>query len=108
MRPKKCLFIFITFIYFFYFYFFTCSLPLDRVESDGRRRRTTQRVVATHGVDEVVTGCDAGACATPTQRRAGAPAVCVWAVALHRAETCRTVTTTHGEQPSDNRSHAVN
>ena len=76
------------------------TLPLDGVQADWTGRRTTHGVVAADGVDEVVAGSDAGTSATSTQRRAGGPAVCVWAVTLHRAETRRTITTTNDEQPN--------
>jgi len=55
--------------------------------------------VAADGVDEVVAGGDAGTGATSGERRARRPAVRVRAVALHRAQTRRAVTTTHRVQP---------
>jgi len=81
--------------------------PLDGVEPEWRRRRTTHGVVAADSVDEVVARCYSGAGATATQRRARAPAVRVWAVAFDRAETGRTVATTHDEQPNSKHSHAI-
>jgi len=56
--------------------------------------------VAADSVDEVAAGGDAGAGATPTERRARAPAVCVRAVALDRRQTRRPVATTHRVQPT--------
>ena len=84
------------------------TLPLDGVEPDRRwRRRTTDGVVTTHGVDELVVGGHPGASATSTHRWAAGPTVRVWAVAFYCAQTSRTVTTTNSKQPNNRTVHAV-